>query len=273
MKIRSFKNSGFILLFFFKTVCSLSQTIDTLVDVGGYKLHFHIVKGKEMPILFEAGGGEDATTWKKILLPIANKTGATLIAYDRTGFGQSTFDTDKHGILNGIKGLETGLQKLGFNGNIMLVAHSQGGLYATLYASRHVDKVKAAVLIDITTACFYEKNRLAATQQSIDKKNNDSLKRVRPGIYYQGADFSNNINFVRSISFPATIPVTDFVSEHTPFSNVKDSADWKRCHQEFVAIATNRRGIIAYKCGHFIFNDNPPLVINAIVRMYAEVNR
>lgn len=113
-------------LIFFNVTYGQFQTIDTLVDVGGYKLHFHIIKGKGIPILFEAGGGEDATTWKNILKPIADVTAATLITYDRTGFGKSTFDVNKHGILNGIKGLETGLQKLGYDGNMMLVAHSQG---------------------------------------------------------------------------------------------------------------------------------------------------
>src|SRR6266542_461122 len=175
-----------------------AQTIDTLIDVGGYQLHFNIIKGRGVPILFEAGGGEDATTWKNIIKPIAGITHTTLITYDRTGFGKSTFDTTQHGILNGIIGLETGLNTLGYNHNIILVAHSQGGLYATLYASRHADKVKAAVLIDATTSCFYEETRLAATQHIIDEQKN-TLKETKPGSYYQGADFSNNINFVRKV--------------------------------------------------------------------------
>jgi len=257
-------------LIVFSSICGQSQTIDTLVNVGGYNLHFHIIRGKRPPILFEAGGGEDATTWKNILKPIADITGATLIAYDRTGFGQSTFDTSKHGILNGIKGLEKGLQQLGFNDNIILVAHSQGGLYATLYASRHPGKVKAAILIDATTSCFYEKNRLAATQQLINKQNNDSLKKMHPGIFYQGADFSDNINFIRNIVIPQNIPVIDFVADYPPFSDKKDTSDWKACHKAFVAMATNRSGITAYGCGHFIFEDNPPLVISTIVKAYAE---
>ena len=92
------------------------QTIDTLVDVGGYRLYFHIVQGKGMPILFEGGAGADVTVWDTILKPVAQITQATLITYDRAGFGKSEEDTsnhdlDKHGILEGIKGLETGLKK------------------------------------------------------------------------------------------------------------------------------------------------------------------
>lgn len=236
--------------------------------MGGYKLHFVIFKGKGIPILFEAGGGEDATTWKKIIRPIAERTATTLIAYDRAGFGKSSFDTASHGIMNGMTGLETGLKKLGYDGNIILVAHSQGGLYAQLYAARHPDKVKAAILIDATTTCFYDENRLAATQRMINRQNTDSLKAANPGRYYQGADFSRNIERMRTFTFPTTILVTDFVSDHPPFQDSTDIRDWKRCHREFAAMAPNRTGVVATGCGHFIFNDNPPLVIDAVVRAY-----
>lgn len=244
---------------------------DTLIDVGGYKLHFVIYKGKGMPILFDAGGGEDATTWDKIIRPIAVRTATTIITYDRAGFGQSTFDTSKHGILNGMAGLETALKKLGYDGSIMLVAHSQGGLYAQLYAARHPENVKAAVLIDVTTTCFYDEKRLAATQQQINQSNTDKLRASKPGVYYQGADFSNNIETMRKMAFPGTIPVTDFVSDRPPFTDSIDVRDWKRCHQEFGAAATNRTGVVATDCGHFIFNDNPALIINAVVRAYRAV--
>jgi hypothetical protein len=175
-----------------------AQTLDTLIDVGGYKLHFIIFKGKGIPILFEAGGGEDATTWKKIIHPVAERTAATLITYDRAGFGKSSFDTTR-----------------------------------------------------------------------INHQNTDSLKASNPGSYYQGADFSNNIERMRKFPFPTTIPVTDFVSDYPPFQDSTDINDWKRCHREFAATSSNRIGILASRCGHFIFNDNPQLVINVIVKVYA----
>ncbi|HUB60277.1 MAG TPA: alpha/beta hydrolase [Puia sp.] len=140
--------------------CAKAQTLDTLVDVGGYKLHFSIIPGKGIPILFDAGGGDDATTWDGILRPISEITHTTLITYDRIGFGKSGLDTNQHGILKMIDGLETGLHKLGYWGNIMLVAHSQGAIYAQVFAFRHPELVKAAVMIDGTTPCFYNLSRL-----------------------------------------------------------------------------------------------------------------
>lgn len=110
--------------------CAEAQTLDTLIDVGGYKLHFSITRGKGIPILFEAGGGDDASAWNGIIHPIAEITHATLITYDRIGFGKSGLDSNQHGIVKMIDGLETGLHKLGYWGNIMLVAHSQGAIYS-----------------------------------------------------------------------------------------------------------------------------------------------
>jgi pimeloyl-ACP methyl ester carboxylesterase len=246
---------------------SQHKSIDTLIDAGGYRLHFNVITGKGTPILFEAGGGEDATTWGDLLNTVNEITQTTVISYDRAGFGKSTFDTTRHGILNGIKGLEAGLTKLGYNGNILLVAHSQGGLYATLYSSRHPDKVKGVVFIDATTSCFYQEKRLAATQRSIDENNRTG--KSKPGPYYQGADFSGNINYVRNVSFPGTVPAIDLVADNPPFSDSADITDWKACHRQFASASANRTGITAYGCGHFIFKDNPQLVILSIIDVYS----
>lgn len=260
-----------VLLTIFLCARARANSLDTLVEVGGYKMHFVITKGKGVPILFEAGGGEDASTWNGIVKPISAITGATLITYDRAGFGKSGFDTTRHGILNGVIGLETALHKLNFNSKFVLVAHSQGGIYAKLFASRNPGKVKAVVLIDATTTCFYENKRLADTQERIDRQNTDERKVSNPGAYYQGADFSHNMEEARKIDFSRSIPIIDFVSDYPPFKDTIDIKDWKRCHREFVAASPERMGITAYGCGHFIFNDNPPLVISGIIKVYCAV--
>jgi pimeloyl-ACP methyl ester carboxylesterase len=248
-----------------------AQPLDTLVDVGGYKLHFSISRGNGIPILFEAGGGDDATTWSSIIRPIAEITHATLITYDRIGFGKSGLDTNQHGIVKMIDGLETGLHKLGYWGNIILVAHSQGAIYSQVFAYRHPELVKGAVMIDGTTPCFYESQRLTATQHSIDETK-DKWKKSRPGLYYMSNDFSANINIARNSPFPISIPVTDFVSDYPPFDDTTDIQDWKHCHSEFASAAPNRLGITAYACHHYIFREAPLLVISAIGKMYADAS-
>jgi pimeloyl-ACP methyl ester carboxylesterase len=245
------------------------QTTDTQVDVGGYSLHFHIVKGTGTPILFESGGGDDATVWRDVLPPLTDITHATLITYDRSGFGNSGLDANRHGIENGVSDLEKGLKSLGYDGDFVLVGHSFGGFYSTLYASRHPGKVKAAVLIDANNICFYTPERQASTQKSIDASM-AKFKGVHSGSYYQSIDFSHTVDVMRKAPFPASVPVIDIVSDKTPFSDAAEIQGWKRCHQQFAAAAPNRQGIVAYGSGHYVFKDKPILVVNAIVKAYAD---
>jgi len=131
-----------------------AQTIDTLIDVGnGHRLHFTIIKGKNPPILFEAGFGNYGDVWKNITTKIAAATSATIITYDRLSNGD-----DKKNYLISLeeetKSLEAGLDKLGYSKKgMMLVAHSLGGMYSSYYASRHPNDVKAAVFIDAASVC------------------------------------------------------------------------------------------------------------------------
>jgi len=252
------------------TTLAQSRTIDTLINVGGYALHFVITAGRGTPILFEAGGGDDASAWKDLLKPISQITGAPLVTYDRPGFGKSGLDTINHGIDQSINGLEIALNKLGFGGKMMCVAHSLGGIYTQVLAYRHPNRVKAAVMVDATTACFYQPLRLSATQRNIDRENG-KIRYTRPGSYFQGADFSRNMEVARRSSFPANIPVIDLVSDHPPFTDSAAIADWKHCHRAFVATVANRKGITAWGCGHYIFKDNPPLVVLTIAKAYTNV--
>ena len=267
------KTSITIIIFFIFLTCQ-SQTIDTLVNVGNHKLNFHIIKGKGMPILFETGGGADGNAMNNILQTIAEKTGATLITYDRAGFGKSTVDTletdiTKHDIIHAIEDLELALKKLGYNSNIMLVAHSYGGWYSTLFAARNQEKVKGAVLIDVNHDYYTDKyvnETLAQQKNDIENWKNNNL-----GFYYMATNLRSTVELMRKTNFPSKIPVVDFVNDKPFWKDAEKIDRWKKCHEEFVNAQTNRVGITATGCGHLIYNDNPNLVINSIVEMYNRI--
>jgi len=251
-----------------------SQETDIDLAVRGDKLHFHVYKGEGLPILFEAGGGDDSTVWAGIAKPLHDITGATLITYDRAGFGRSELDgrnqsVEAHGIENGVGELDEALHQLGYDGKVMLVAHSYGALYATLYASKHPQQVKAAVLVDGSTACWFSEGWMKDfVREQGDKKPPASGSL---GSYYQSKNLPETVDIVRAQAFPTSIPVIDLVSDHPPFSSDADISRWKDCHRAFVRTAPNRLGITAYGAGHYIYRDNPLLVIQAIVKSYAGV--
>lgn len=246
-----------------------SVQLDTLVDVGGYKIHFNIIKGSGIPILFESGAGDDGSIWNNILKPIHEVTGTTLITYDRAGSGESDINPKiktevGHSILNGIEELESALKKLGYLDEIILVSHSYGGFYATLFAARNPDIVKYNIRIDSNLVGWYTDDILKKIEsENVPPKTNETL-----GIYYLVINYTNTVRYMRNIEFPENVPVIDIWS---PNQRHQTNDEWDlqmKTHKEFVSSTSNREGIVAIESGHYIFKDNPSLIINSIVKAY-----
>jgi len=178
-----------------------AQKIDTLLDVGGYKLHFNIVKGNGLPIIFESGGGNDGTVWQELLQPLYDSLDATLITYDRAGFGSSGIDTTNINVMSEIEGLERGLKKLGYTQNLLLVSHSLGGAYAALFASKNKQRISGSVFIDIILPCYMNQEK---TQESIDQMaayGIDNIKAMSPGFYYIFKNYKHTNEVLRKTDY------------------------------------------------------------------------
>lgn len=261
-----------ILLFSSISIPIHSQALDTLVDIGGYKMHFTLMKGVGTPILFEAGGGNDGSIWNTLLEKVHKVTGTTLITYDRSGFGKSELNPNlknepDFGIVNGVKELETGLSKLGFDKEIILVSHSYGGLYNLLYADKHPEKVKSVVLIDATPPDFWNEELLAMRDQNVDI---GSIPKPS-GDYYLNVNFNETMRYVRTMDFPESIPILNIFPENS-FPGFPEilSNRWRKLRKELGDNNDNITNIIAKGSGHAVFQDNPALIINAISKAYSK---
>lgn len=251
---------------------SQSPPVDRTTISHGKKLHFRIIQGrKDDIILFESGGGNDAGIWSDLLTPIAQTTGATLITYDRPGLGSSELDPQRHGLTSDIERLESGLESLGYTGHYTLVAHSLGGFYTTLLASRHPKQVRAAVFIDTNLACFFTDAFLQSMRNSETQL--QILKTENLAQYFSAVDFAPMVVTMRSVGFPKTIPVLDFVAERRNFPNPEETERWRSCHAKFASEAPNRVEYLAHGAGHYIFISNPELIIAAILEAHALANR
>lgn len=256
---------------FFSYISMHSQTLDTLVDIGGQKLHFNIMRGVGTPILFEAGGGNDGSIWNNILEKTHKVTGTTLITYDRSGFGKSELNPNlknesDFGIVNGVNELEKGLSKLGLDNEIILVSHSYGGLYNLLYAHKHPEKVRSVVLIDGTPPDFWNEELLAMRDQNVDIS---SIPKPS-GDYYLNVNFNETMQYVRNLDFPENLPIINIFPENSfpGFPEVL-STRWRKLHEE-LGDTDNVTNIVAKGSGHAVFQDNPVLIINAIIKAYSK---
>jgi pimeloyl-ACP methyl ester carboxylesterase len=84
--------------------------------------------------------------WRHVQQPISEKTRAC--AYDRAGYGFSDPATRPADAKNAVEDLHDLLRRAGITMPIVLVGHSRGGQYATLYTELYPQDVAGLVLID-----------------------------------------------------------------------------------------------------------------------------
>ena len=95
-----------------------------------------------------------------------------------------------------------------------------------------------------------------------------TLKDINLGLYYLGINFANTVRLMWETPYPNHIPAIDLVS---PIQRHHTDEEWKLLmdtHKKFVEAADNREQILAHGSGHYIYKDNPGLVLNAIVTAY-----
>jgi pimeloyl-ACP methyl ester carboxylesterase len=191
---------------------------------------------------------------------IEETTGATLVTYDRPGFGESEIDPEHHGFGDDLERLESGLKELGYGGTYTLVAHSLGGFYATMFASRHPGQVKAAVLTMSIWRAFTDEllESILSSEAHLQEYRRSDVAR-----YYFSIDYEPMARTMRNVKFPEGVPVIDFVAGRRDFPNAEDGQRWKACHAAFAAESGNRTEITAY-AGHYIYRSNPEMIVAAV---------
>lgn len=247
-----------------------ADCIDTLVDVGGHSLHFTISPGKGTPIIFESGAGNDGTVWKDIIRKLKDRIAAPLIAYDRAGFGKSQIDTLNINITNEVNNLEFALAKLGFDSNYFFVAHSLGGNYVMKFISQTSNKVKGAVFIDVVSPTFMTDERAAYTKNLL-VDSLESIKKESRGFYHLVLNYENTSKVMREVAKKIQTPLTIIASGLTPFEGTERKLFLDGL-KKFALERKNRTYILAERAGHYVFYDEPQLVVDEIIELYRQTN-
>jgi pimeloyl-ACP methyl ester carboxylesterase len=121
---------------------------DALVAVGSDMLHVETSGESGPTVVFEAGLGNDSTTWKSIAGPIAAFARAML--YDRVGLGRSSQLRDIRAAITAdevASRLHALLAAIDIHPPYILVGHSLGGLYMQMFARKYPNEVSGVVLL------------------------------------------------------------------------------------------------------------------------------
>ncbi|MBV9572379.1 MAG: alpha/beta hydrolase [Alphaproteobacteria bacterium] len=118
-----------------------------LVDIGnGRRMNIVCIGSGSPTVLFEYGLGSHLLHWQKVQQDVSALT--TACFYDRAGYGTSDPSPRSMTAQNVTDDLYWLLDKAGVQKPFVLIGHSLGGLYATLYADRFPSQVAGLVLIE-----------------------------------------------------------------------------------------------------------------------------
>ena len=251
------------------------EAIESLISIGQYHLNFKFIKGGDLTILLEAGGGMDSTEWSGLAPDLALKTGATVVSYDRAGFGKSDLPENKHDMKEEVEWLWLGLQKLKLNKNLILVGHSFGGWMIRLMASEHSDVVRGMVFIDPFTNEFvdllgikYLDNHPMSGKLPFDTSQPDKLTKFQQALVRMvGAGLTPKMEIMRKTSIPPGIPVMLITSGRQFFPKTEEQEAWRRAHKQMIASIEGATMIVAEDSDHMIPFSQPDLIIEAVIKV------
>lgn len=143
-----------------QTVPSSQQglvTSSTEIDGVALRVRSSLAKSTGAPgpvVVFESGAGMPLETWDPILERVA--AFAPVVAYDRSGTGQSPWDGQSPTPQRANQRLKKLLESLGVPSPFILVGHSWGGALARYFAGEYPQMVQAILYIDPTDVTMTE---------------------------------------------------------------------------------------------------------------------
>jgi pimeloyl-ACP methyl ester carboxylesterase len=253
-------------------------TEEVLVDAGSYNLFFRIIRGTGPVVLMEAGGGMDSSQWTDLMARVASETGATVVSYDRAGFGRSDLPDIPCDMREESQSLWRALAKLDLDDDVIAVGYSYGGWMTRLHASDHPDAVVGVVFVDPFNCEFVEALGVDhcdrhPTMSAVELRDipADELTREQKAILRMvGEGLGPKVEIMKTTRVPEGIPVR-LISSRQPFlPEARENEAWWRAHDRVVAAMPGAVLIEATESGHAVPWQQPDLVIRAIGDVIAD---
>ena len=239
----------------------------SLLDIGNtHKLY--ICEGGEgdNTIVFESGLGVDGSTWLESGIFDSIGKSNQVIAYDRQGYGKSTPISETRGMQSLVNDLDIVINTKSANKKVIIIGHSLGGAIARAYTIQHPDKVKALLLIEPNNENFKQ-------YATMDQAHEDTLVQQfatekMTGAAMEASQLIENVSFLKQLPILPDIPVIVITSTKIDSEMTEENvSDWLLSHESLRKGITNFVHIKTNKSGHFVYLEEPDLVIENIRKL------
>ena len=243
-----------------------AQVKDARIDVNGARLHISESGSGTPTVVFESGLGEDTTTWKDVQPKVAGFTHT--VTYDRAGIGTSDpvpgirtmqqMSADLHSLLHAAR----------IEPPYVLVGHSLGGALVQVFAHAYPGEVAGLVLVDPEDGKLTERlhARMSAREWMDRQKALDEALPQMPAPIRAEMDACLKSAQDPEFLLPEVpVVVLTGTKKNPEFPGNPLEQDLKmELHKELLARTPNSKQVLAPNSRHYIQNDAPELVIDAI---------
>ncbi|SEP16083.1 alpha/beta fold hydrolase [Amycolatopsis saalfeldensis] len=226
--------------------------------------------GKPVVVLV-AGAGDGLKTFESLQQTLSAKN--RVCSYDRLGEGDSaqpdgpqSFDSTGK-VLTGVIGQLTG------GAPVVLAGHSLGGLIVGRYAPAHQDRVKGVVLLDATSpaqSADLEKDIPASATGAAADLRDQTLAVLRGDSPEKLTTPDGDVASAGSIPAEVIQHGTAYLADSVPEYGPALERSWSDGQKKWLGLSSRSNLSIATKSGHYIYRDQPDLVVRAIERVTSE---
>lgn len=275
-----------------------TKTVTRFIEMDGSSIRVRVAQhdnraSGDPAIVLESGGGLPLETWD----PVFGRFGeiATVLAYDRAGTGESSWDrlppTPEHVIAR----LRRMLERLDVRPPYFLIGHSWGGALAHYHAGQYPDDIAGVLYIDPTDITLTERDRIAifesfgageAEYAAFDRLMEAAMANAPAPMRAESdvilnllrSDFETR-GIVRAPDVPTSVIVAGRVSAPPQKLVPFDAARYAEAmHASQVSrleawVRAGGRLLIARNAGHIVHADDPELVVGEVRRLLKVMDR
>jgi len=226
-------------------------------------------------IILVSGGTLGLETWNSFQEQLSKY--ARVISYDRNGLGNSEYVPNSKNIHSMTAELDAVINDLDIHTSVILVGHSIGGHIVRKYTELHPEKVKALILVDAYHESFFKELKNSVTEEMWNDYVGNIIKvrdNTPAGI---SEEFDFQLDLLESdekYSVPSDIPVVLFTSikempieeKFVEFNKTAFKVHLK-LNNQLAEENGNLRHIVTDKSSHYIYLDEPNLIVNEILKL------
>lgn len=211
-------------------------------------------------IIFDAGYGDYSKAWEKIVALL--REDANLFVYDRFGVGQSDRCASPRTSLNMVNELHQVLETMKIQPPYIFVGHSFGGVNARLFATTFPKEVSGLVLVDSTPEDYRERFLPTMSQHFKEAYN----KQFTLESSYE--EFMESLGQLKDHQrHLGVIPMIVICAGKKHHYSEASQRLWNDMQREFLTLSHNSQFILAEESSHYIQDDDPEIVVDAIRSM------